>query len=601
MSKIGRGLSYGIAFCTITVLGHFLYESVLLHMGRGRMPLESWIADAHRYKTARCLQTTGPKVVVIGGSSSLFSVDSSFLASKLGCPVVNCATHVGVPLRFYAADVATWVNEGDIVVYPMEWTGQHDQSADSKLFNGLSIALAFSGVNPAYIETYPFPCRIKLDYEYGFNWLRQISQLPVSVSKNDVDIVRRWENERNCLAAQGYDFRLMTELGDMPATAPVLPEDAYIRDKFGFREVSLDLSDEFVAAFSLLKQRIEERGARLLLTGSNAYWYPEQHSIARLPDLMRSVGIRMLWHPEACCFPHRYYYDSRFHMTRAGARLFTYQLYKEILRSRCEEPPYDEDWPVDVYAEGHGGFSIDTVPYETGVRVSGTRFRVRRKVPGALRGKPLMLSYLLDSHLGTNRVVNEVRDAKGVLPIRERIRDAKTELTVAVPSPTNGLIDIEFDLAKSNVGFERLLIEEDARAVKSGKFDFKDINGSVCPLAGCSPISKSTGLWTCGTNSAFRVLLRPAAEKAVLWFKVSSPVSNNVVTVCSGGKQLCSWEFPVPWKRYQRVVVVPASYIDEWHEVKLSFASERTYNPHKEKGSVDNRDLAVLFEAGGQL
>ena len=188
-----------------------------------------------------------------------------------------------------------------------------------------------------------------------------------------------------------------------------------------------------------------------------------------------------------------------------------------------------------------------------------------------------------------------------MLPIRERTRDAKVELTIAMPSPTNDLIDLEFDLAESNVGFERLLIEEDPRAVKCGKFDFKDINGSVCPSAGCSPISKATGLWTIGTNSVFRVLLRPAAEKAVLWFKVSSPVSNNMVTVCSGGKTLCSWEFPMPWKRSQRAVVVPASCIDEWNEVELSFTCERTYNPHKEKGSIDNRDLAVLFEAGGQL
>ncbi len=70
----------------------------------------------------RRLETSGPgKVVLIGGSSIAFSVDSRVLEQRLRRPVVNMGLHAAIGLRLMLAQVRPLVARGDVIVLSPEY------------------------------------------------------------------------------------------------------------------------------------------------------------------------------------------------------------------------------------------------------------------------------------------------------------------------------------------------------------------------------------------------------------------------------------------------------------------------------------------------
>lgn len=70
----------------------------------------------------RRLESLGPgKVVLIGGSSTAFSVDSRVLEQRLRRPVVNMGVHAQLGLRLMLAQVQPFVARGDMIVLSPEY------------------------------------------------------------------------------------------------------------------------------------------------------------------------------------------------------------------------------------------------------------------------------------------------------------------------------------------------------------------------------------------------------------------------------------------------------------------------------------------------
>jgi hypothetical protein len=65
--------------------------------------------------------TPSPKVLLVGGSGTLFGMDSGYLEGRLGIPVVNHGLHGGMPLDWLLDVSLRYVNKDDIVVLTLEW------------------------------------------------------------------------------------------------------------------------------------------------------------------------------------------------------------------------------------------------------------------------------------------------------------------------------------------------------------------------------------------------------------------------------------------------------------------------------------------------
>lgn len=73
-------------------------------------------------------KTTGPRIVVIGGSNVSYGLDSKRIEEALHIPVVNAGLHASLGMKFYLTDVKPYIREGDIVVVIPEYSQYYTDS-----------------------------------------------------------------------------------------------------------------------------------------------------------------------------------------------------------------------------------------------------------------------------------------------------------------------------------------------------------------------------------------------------------------------------------------------------------------------------------------
>jgi len=60
------------------------------------------------------------KIIIAGGSSTLFGIDAEFASKSLNTPVINFGLTAGVPLEKILKEVNSIANQGDLVILPLE-------------------------------------------------------------------------------------------------------------------------------------------------------------------------------------------------------------------------------------------------------------------------------------------------------------------------------------------------------------------------------------------------------------------------------------------------------------------------------------------------
>lgn len=85
------------------------------------VPAEYWVFEMITVKKELVKQNTGKrKIIIAGGSSTLFSIDAEYASVQLGMPVINFGLHAGLRLEKILKEVNDVVESGDILVLPLE-------------------------------------------------------------------------------------------------------------------------------------------------------------------------------------------------------------------------------------------------------------------------------------------------------------------------------------------------------------------------------------------------------------------------------------------------------------------------------------------------
>ena len=66
--------------------------------------------------------TSGPSLYLVGGSSGFFGVDTRTVASEIGVPSINFATHAALSLDYIVSRVKASLKPGDLVVLMLEYS-----------------------------------------------------------------------------------------------------------------------------------------------------------------------------------------------------------------------------------------------------------------------------------------------------------------------------------------------------------------------------------------------------------------------------------------------------------------------------------------------
>lgn len=80
----------------------------------------------YNHKIELLANTQSPRIIVIGGSSVAFGVDSRRIKDSLGLNVVNFGLHGGIGVRYMLEDYLAYARTGDIVLMPIEYANYYN-------------------------------------------------------------------------------------------------------------------------------------------------------------------------------------------------------------------------------------------------------------------------------------------------------------------------------------------------------------------------------------------------------------------------------------------------------------------------------------------
>lgn len=89
------------------------------------VPNTQWVEEAFNYKLSLSKAEQRPKVLLVGGSASMFGVNSTALSTALGRPVINLGVNAGVLSPYIQHYARQAIAPGDWVVLPVEYPMFH--------------------------------------------------------------------------------------------------------------------------------------------------------------------------------------------------------------------------------------------------------------------------------------------------------------------------------------------------------------------------------------------------------------------------------------------------------------------------------------------
>jgi hypothetical protein len=85
------------------------------------IPTEYWVGEMITIKKALAKEYSGKtKLIIAGGSSTLFGIDAEHVSKQLDFPVINFGLHAGLRLEKILQEVSFVVEPGDFLVLPLE-------------------------------------------------------------------------------------------------------------------------------------------------------------------------------------------------------------------------------------------------------------------------------------------------------------------------------------------------------------------------------------------------------------------------------------------------------------------------------------------------
>lgn len=99
-----------------------LVAGLLIFMSAVRIQLgvptasSAWVHEIIERKQRAAQSITAPKLVLLGGSSTLFGIKASVLESELGVPVINCGLHAGLGMACILREGKKMLRPGDTVM-----------------------------------------------------------------------------------------------------------------------------------------------------------------------------------------------------------------------------------------------------------------------------------------------------------------------------------------------------------------------------------------------------------------------------------------------------------------------------------------------------
>ncbi|STQ86913.1 hypothetical protein LS73_007680 [Helicobacter muridarum] len=313
---------------------------------------EIWIKDVYQAKDIiNDRVTTKQRLMVVGGSSSLFGFNGAMVELNTDFSFINYATHAGLPINYHIDKVIAKAKEGDIIILPLEfgyyssnspwsnyWYIQNMLNWDKDYRKYIDIKhtlLAYMKNNPTqvllrakyYLENPHFK-REKSIQEITNQ--KMIVPLNDSIQKDIITIPCQ------SFAWAGYSYESLSPSGDFCSQKNI---NIFEKDESYF-DIQIKVSPFFLSEYKRLKDFADSKNIKIFLfyppTMENPSFSLKDiktfEKIENLKSQLAAHNIYIYGDFTDFHFDKKYFYDTGYHLNSDGANLRTGIFIKQLFK-----------------------------------------------------------------------------------------------------------------------------------------------------------------------------------------------------------------------------------------------------------------------------
>jgi hypothetical protein len=286
---------------------------------------EWWVKDIYEYKNFLNNAIKSPRIIIAGGSNSLFGINSDVTSTITGYNVFNISSHAALDISFHYLKIKEYMNDGDIVVIPLEYEYYYNKNPYTEWFIDNMMAWG----KEDYIE--------KLDI---FNFSQFIFHVPKTkifnllTSKKEPPLNNKSIVILSILNSlhrgwNGYSYRSINKNGEINIdTKPDIPT-IKLKEK-GIRYINnIEVSSHFISYFKKISELVKERHGKIILTWPvsirNHYFdlsnKNHQNLATQLAENLKKEAIILSCDPEMFNMDIQYFFNSAYHLNKNGAQI----------------------------------------------------------------------------------------------------------------------------------------------------------------------------------------------------------------------------------------------------------------------------------------
>jgi len=289
------------------------------------VPTESsrWCYEIYEKKRVAAEKITSPKLLLVGGSGTLFGLSAKEIQHQTGYPTINFGTHASLNTGYILYQVRQTAKPGDTVLLCFEYELYLHGKLDRAAANDIVIDYIVSR-DPVYFSS--------LSPLEMWNVFMTISDQRIKLG-----LKNRRQPERHTAEVGVYDSKFINEWGDQlnhslasrPSTVKL--SDVQKKSIFG------DDLPEHPAGFKVIASFCEWARAnhiRVLATYPNICQRPEydlppsRRNAKTIRDFFTALNVPVLGDYTESVLPPDQFYDTYYHLTDEASIVRTQQLLK---------------------------------------------------------------------------------------------------------------------------------------------------------------------------------------------------------------------------------------------------------------------------------
>ncbi|WP_418637691.1 hypothetical protein [Winogradskyella sp.] len=242
------------------------------------------------------------RLLIIGGSNTIFSIDSELLEKKIGIPVVNLGMVFNTGYEFQQNFIKKYSQNGDIVLYIPEFENYRGEGKYGA--NVINTALIFK---PQLIELFGFKNRINFLKE-GFKPL----MLPILKYLQADSISSTFNRSHfNSYGDFTYVLHKKSKIKDTPASS-------YLKNMF--------LSDTFKNDLNHFYESLESKGVKLFITFPVYSKNFIDKKVMKYADSLVQNNPIFIGNLKENLFEEKLFYDNFYHSLTKARTIYTINL-----------------------------------------------------------------------------------------------------------------------------------------------------------------------------------------------------------------------------------------------------------------------------------